>query len=454
MRKIPLEERRKTFKEVALGFKKEEAIKEAKRCLQCKTPSCIKGCPVEVDIKGFIKFIAQGKFGEAIKKIREKNSLPAVCGRVCPQENLCQKSCLLNKKGAPIKIGYLERFVADWERENKKRAKPKLQKRRKEKIAVIGSGPAGLTFSSEMAKRGFKVTLFEALHKVGGVLRYGIPEFRLPKKILDREIEYIKSLKVEIRIDFFVGKTKTVEELKKEGFKLFFLAIGAGSPKFLGIEGESLNQVYSANEFLVRINLMKSYLFPRYHTPIKIGEKVGVIGAGNVAFDCARVALRLGKEVFIIYRRGEEEMPARKEEIENAKEEGVKFIFLATPKKIISDEKGNVKGIVCLKNELREEDSTGRRTPYPLEGSEFLVELDTVIVAIGTKPNPLIKKIVPDIELTEDGYIKVNEYFQTSVPYIFAGGDIVSGNATVINAIHQAKKAAFFAEKFLKKCMM
>ena len=454
MRKIPLEERRKTFKEVALGFKKEEAIKEAKRCLQCKTPSCIKGCPVEIDIKGFIKFIAQGKFKEAIKKIREKNSLPAVCGRVCPQENLCERSCVLNKKGAPIKIGYLERFVADWERKNKKKTKPKLKKRRKEKIAVIGSGPAGLVFSSEMAKRGFRVTLFEALHKVGGVLRYGIPEFRLPKKILDREIEYIKSLKVEIRTDFFVGKTKSIEELKKEGFKLFFLAIGAGSPKFLGIEGENLNQVYSANEFLVRINLMKSYLFPRYHTPIKIGEKVGVIGAGNVAFDCARVALRLGKEVFIIYRRGKEEMPARKEEVENAKEEGVKFIFLATPKKIISDEKGNVKGIICLKNELREKDSTGRRIPYPLEGSEFLVELDTVIVAIGTKPNPLIKKIVPDIELTEDGYIKVNEYFQTSVPYIFAGGDIVSGNATVINAIYQAKKAAFFAEKFLKKCMM
>lgn len=454
MRKIPLEERRKTFKEVVLGFKKEEAIKEAKRCLQCKTPSCIKGCPVGIDIKGFIKFIAQEKFGEAIKKIREKNSLPAVCGRVCPQENLCERSCVLNKKGAPIKIGYLERFVADWERKNKKRTKPKLKKRRKEKIAVIGSGPAGLTFSSEMAKRGFRVTLFEALHEVGGVLRYGIPEFRLPKKILDREIEYIKSLKVEIRTDFFVGKTETLEELKKEGFELFFLAIGAGSPKFLGIEGENLNQVYSANEFLVRINLMKSYLFPHYHTPIKIGEKVGVIGAGNVAFDCARVALRLGKEVFIIYRRGKEEMPARKEEIKNAKEEGVKFIFLATPKKIISDEKGNVKGIVCLKNELREKDSTGRRIPYPLEGSEFVVELDTVIVAIGTKPNPLIKKIVPDIELTEDGYIKVNEYFQTSVPYIFAGGDIVSGNATVINAIYQAKKAAFFAEKFLKKCMM
>jgi len=449
LRKISKAERLNTFKEVSLGFSQDEAVEEAKRCLQCRDPSCIRGCPLEIDIKGFVGSIARRKFKEAIEKIREKNPLPAICGRVCPQENLCQERCVLNKKGEPIKIGYLERFVADWERENNLRKNFNFIEKREEKIAVIGSGPAGLSFSFEMAKKGFKVTLFEALHKAGGVLRYGIPEFRLPKDVLDKEIEYIKNLGIEVITDFFVGKTKTIEELKKEGFKLFFLGLGAGSPKFLGIEGENLNQVYSANEFLVRVNLMKSYLFPQYHTPVKIGRKVGVIGAGNVAFDCARVALRLKSKVFIIYRRGELEMPARKEEIENAKEEGVEFIFLATPKKIISDREGNVKGMVCLRNELKEEDETGRRVPFPVEGSDFLVDLDTVIIAIGTQANPLIKEIIPDIDLTDKGFVKVNEYFQTSVSYIFAGGDIVSGNATVINAIYQAKKAVFFAQRFL-----
>jgi len=447
MRKIPLFQRKETFKEVSEGFNEEEAVKEAQRCLQCSPPPCQEACPLKIDIKEFIKFIAAREFKKAEEKIREQNTLPSICGRVCPQENLCQKKCTLAKKGKPISIGYLERFVSDRE-ENSKSLKTISPRKRKNKVAVVGSGPAGLTCASELLKKGFRVVILEALQKEGGVLRYGIPEFRLPKKVLDKEVEYIKRLGGEIVTNFVVGKTKSIEDLKKEGFNVFFLGIGAGFPKFLGIKGENAKDVYSANEFLTRINLMKGYLFPKYHTPLRIGKRIGIIGGGNVAFDCARCAIRLkAEEVFIIYRREKEEMPARKEEIKNACEEGVKFYFLSTPKEIISDEEGNVKGIICLKNQPGERDSSGRRKPIPIKNSEFLIPLETVIVAIGTEANPLLLNTMPDLKLNEKGYIVVNKDFQTSIPYIFAGGDIVSGTATVVEAIKQGKAAAKSIER-------
>ncbi len=451
--KISLEERKTTYKEVSLGFTEEEALIEAKRCLQCKNAPCIKGCPAGVDVKSFINFVKEKDYSGAIDKIKETNSLPGVCGRVCPQEEQCQVSCVFNKTGHPIKIGYLERFVADWELANKKeftQHKFSESPLSKIKVAIFGAGPAGLTCAADLAKSGFEVHIFEALHKLGGVLTYGIPEFRLPKTIVQKEIDYIKSLGVNIINDFVVGRTKTIDDLREEGFKAFFIGVGAGLPWFLNIPGENLNGVYSANEFLTRINLMKSYRFPEYDTPVKVGKKVGVFGAGNVAFDCSRCALRLGaEEVHIIYRRSKHEMPARKEEIENAVEEGIILDELVTPLEVLSDGAGNVKGVKCIKNILGEPDASGRRAPVPVANSEFVINIDTVIVAVGTSVNPLLISTIKNLEMTKKGYIKVNDKFQSSIPNVFSGGDIVSGSATVISAIQQAKQAAQAMKEFL-----
>lgn len=452
MREQPPDERVKNFNEVALGLTAEEAVEEAKTCLQCKKASCVGGCPVEIDIPSFIDYAAKGEFEKALLKIREKNSLPAICGRVCPQEDQCEKVCILAKKKSAVGIGNLERFVAD--RELNKNSKLKIQKSKidKAKVAIIGSGPAGLTCAGDLAKMGYDVTIFESLHKPGGVLSYGIPEFRLPKRIVDREVKYVKGLGVNIEANFLVGRTKNIEQLKRDGFKAFFIGIGAGLPYFLGVEGENLNGIYSANEFLTRTNLMRSYLFPEYDTPIRIGDHVGVIGAGNVAMDSARCALRLGaKEVHIIYRRTEAEMPARIDEIKRANEEGVKFKLLTHPIRFFGDEKGWVREAELLRNELGEPDVSGRRKPVPIKGSEFRMRLDTAICAIGQGPNPLLPSTLPDLKLSEDGDIMVDDNMMTSIEGVFAGGDIVTGAATVIEAMGAGKKAAQAIDRYLKR---
>lgn len=455
IRKISPADRKTTFQEVSLGFNEEEARREAQRCLQCKNAPCINGCPAGIDVKEFIRCIREQNYRKAIDEIKKNNNLPGICGRVCPQEEQCQLSCILNKKDDPIQIGYLERFVADWERvemQMKHSAKTHQRQSYRGKVAVIGSGPGGLTCAADLAKAGCHVFLFEALHEPGGVLVYGIPEFRLPKAIVRREVEYIKTLGVEILTDYVVGRTKTIVDLQKEGFRAFFIAVGAGLPQFLNIPGENAAGVYSANEFLTRVNLMKAYRFPEYDTPVVVGKKVGVFGAGNVSFDCARCALRLGaEEVHIIYRRTRNEMPARNEEIENAEEEGVQFHLLTSPQEIVADKTGNVRSVTCIKNTLGEPDASGRRRPVPVDGSEFELKLDTVIVAIGTSANPLLISTVPGLVCSNRGYIKVNDVYQTSVPGIFAGGDIVSGSATVISAIQHAKIAARYILEYLDR---
>ncbi len=443
----------KNFNEVALGLTEEDAVREAKRCLNCKKAACVGGCPVEIDIPSFIGHIAQGEFEKAFLKLREKNSLPAVCGRVCPQEDQCEKLCILAKKSSAIGVGDLERFAADWYSENRK-AEPAPAARSGHgapKVAVVGSGPAGLACAGELVKMGYDVTLFESLHKPGGVLVYGIPEFRLPKRIVEAETDYIKTLGVKFEPNFLVGRTKTIDELKAEGYKAFFIGIGAGLPYFLGVEGENLNGVYSANEFLTRTNLMKAYLFPEYDTPIKVGCSVAVIGAGNVAIDSARCALRLGaKEASIIYRRTELEMPARMDEIKHAKEEGVKFELLTHPVKFLGDGSGWVKEAVLLRNELGEPDSSGRRRPVPIKGSEFSMKFDTVICAIGQGPNPLLPKTLSDLKLNDKGNITADKNLKTSMDGVFAGGDIVTGAATVISAMGAGKRAARAIDEYLK----
>ncbi|MFH1656010.1 MAG: NADPH-dependent glutamate synthase [Candidatus Omnitrophota bacterium] len=444
------EERIKNFFEVALGFSEKQAIQEAKRCLQCKKPLCVDGCPVQIDIPAFIKLLSEGKPQEAIKKIKEKNNLPAICGRVCPQETQCEVACILSKKSQPINIGALERFASDQE------TKTKSQKTTKNnlnaaKVAVVGSGPAGLTAAADLAKMGYSVTLFESLHQPGGVLMYGIPEFRLPKKIVISEVDYVGSLGVNLQTNILIGKTFSIDELFKNDYKAIFIAVGAGLPQLLGIPGENANRVYSANEFLTRVNLMKAYKFPEYATPINIGEKIAVVGAGNVAFDCARVSIRLGKDVTLVYRRSEKEMPARAEEIENAKEEDLKFKLLTQPKKIIVDEKGFVNGLECIKMRLGEPDASGRRKPVPIENSEFILDVDTVIVAIGQSPNPLLAKSTPKLKTNEKGTVRVDENFMTSIPGVFAGGDIITGADTVISAMGAGKKAAVAIDNFIKK---
>lgn len=451
MREQPPQERIRNFKEVPYGYFEEEAMLEAKRCLQCKEPSCISGCPVEIDIPGFIKLIAEGDFRGAIRKMKEKNSLPAICGRVCPQEEQCQKVCVLSKKQESVAIGRLERFIADWEAKKGKIEIPTKKPSTGKRIAVVGSGPAGLTVAGELAKLGHSVTIFEALHQLGGVLTYGIPEFRLPNAVVEREAEYIKSLGVETVKSFVVGKLRTVDELLKE-FDVVFIGTGAGLPWFMSIPGENYNGIYSANEYLTRSNLMKAYLFPEYDTPIVRGKKVATIGGGNVAMDSARTALRLGAEKsMIIYRRSKVEMPARDEEIHHAEEEGVAFEFLTLPVAYHADTNGWVKEMECIRMKLGEPDASGRRRPIPIEGSNFKIPVDVVVVAIGNSPNPLVPAATPGLEVGKKGNIVVDEKTQkTSKIGVFAGGDIATGAATVISAMGQGKIAARAIDEYLK----
>jgi len=464
LKKQDPKKRTKNFNEVALGYSEEEALIEASRCLACKKPKCVKGCPVEIDIPGFITKIKNKDFEGSARALKEKNSLPGVCGRVCPQEDQCEKECILGKKAKPINIGALERFAADWEiahstlrmtnDERPSYAKAsegrRTTKRRDSKIAIIGAGPAGLTCAADLAKIGYDVTIFESLHKPGGVLTYGIPNFRLPKDIIDIEVDYIKSLGVDLQLNAVIGKSATLDELRKDGFRAFYIATGAGLPYFMGIEGENLNGVYSANEFLTRINLMKAYLFPEYDTPVKVGRRVGVVGAGNVAMDAARSALRMGAdEVSIIYRRSEIEMPARAEEIENAKEEGIKFELLTNPTRMFGNGDGWVEAVECVRNELGTPDESGRRRPIPIKGSEFRVDIDTVVCAIGQGPNPLLLSTLPDLKLTRRGNIVTDGNGKTSLADVWAGGDIVTGAATVIQAMGSGKQTARSIDGYL-----
>lgn len=441
--------RRANFDEVALGFTREQAIEEAKRCLKCKKPKCIEGCPVEVRIPDFIKYVTTGDFDSAIKEIKAVNALPAICGRVCPQESQCEALCILGKKGEPVSIGRLERFVSDYGRRFKADLPEKLKATGK-KVAVVGSGPAGLTAAADLARVGHSVTIFEALHAAGGVLIYGIPEFRLPKDIVQAEVEYVKKLGVTIILDSVIGKIDTVDELLLD-FDAVFLGTGAGLPMFLNIDGENLNGVYSANEFLTRVNLMKSYRFPDYDTPIKKGTSVIAVGGGNVAMDSARCALRLGaQEVTIVYRRGEEEMPARAEEIEHAKEEGIKFRLLTNPVRLNGDARNWVTDIECINMYLCEPDESGRCKPMPLAGSEHRIEADIVIIAIGTSPNPLVPKTTQGLEISKHGTIVTKENGETTKKGVFAGGDAVTGSATVISAMGAGKIAARTIDEYLK----
>ena len=451
MAEQPAEERVKNFREVPLGYTEDEAAEEARRCLQCKKPACSTGCPVEIDIPAFISLVAEKKFAEAAKKIKETNSLPAVCGRVCPQEIQCESRCVVGKKGEPVAIGRLERFVADWEREKGKVEPPPRPRPKHKKVAVIGSGPAGLTVASDLAKLGYAVTLFEALHKTGGVLVYGIPEFRLPKAIVQAEVDFVESLGVEIKTNALIGTLYTVPELMQKGYEAVFIGIGAGGPMFMNIPGEALNGVYSANEFLTRSNLMKAYLFPAYDTPIKKSKKVAVVGAGNVAMDSVRTAIRLGaEEVYLVYRRSEQEMPARIEEIERAKEEGALFKLLTNPVRILGDDKGWVTSMECIRMELGEPDDSGRRRPVPVKGSEFIIDVDSIIMALGTNANPLLPQSTPGLKLNKWGYIMIDEETcGTSIRGVYAGGDIVTGSATVILAMGAGRKAARAIDKYL-----
>lgn len=440
------------FDEVALGFSPETALEEAQRCLQCKNPLCRQGCPVEVLIPDFIKKITEEDFLGAAQVLKVKSSLPAVCGRVCPQESQCEAKCILGIKGEPVAIGRLERFAADYEIAHGA-SKAEISEPSGKRVAIIGAGPSGLACAGDLAKAGHKVTVFEALHVAGGVLMYGIPEFRLPKDVVQTEIRNLEALGVEILVNQVVGKVTSVHELLESGYDSVFIGTGAGLPYFLGIPGENLNGVYSANEFLTRTNLMKGYKFPDYATPVKVGKRVAVLGAGNVAMDAARTALRLGaEEVSIVYRRSRAEMPARHEELEHAEEEGVKFQLLTNPVSIEGDEKGSVRALTCLRYELGEPDASGRRTPVAIPGSEFEMQVDTVVEAIGQGPNPLVTKSTAGLELNKRGNIVAKEEtLETSIPGVFAGGDIVTGAATVILAMGAGKKAAAAMNEYLKQ---
>ncbi|MBP3597256.1 MAG: NADPH-dependent glutamate synthase [Clostridia bacterium] len=442
--------RNKNFDEVCLGYSKEEAIKEASRCINCKNAACQKGCPVSIKIPDFIEAIKNDDIKKAYEIISEDSNLPAICGRVCPQETQCEGKCIRGIKGEAIAIGKLERFVADWARENNINLDSKIEKNGI-KVAVIGSGPAGLTCAGDLAKLGYDVTVFEALHKAGGVLTYGIPEFRLPKDtVVENEIEKIKKLGVKFECNVIIGKTVTIDQLiEEENFKAVFIGSGAGLPKFMGIPGESLNGVFAANEFLTRTNLMKGF-DKNYDTPIYIGKKVAVIGGGNVAMDAARTAVRLGAKTYIVYRRSEAELPARVEEVHHAKEEGIEFKLLTNPKEILSDENGNVIKMKCVEMELGEPDKSGRRRPVEKVGSEFELEVDTVIMALGTSQTPVIASTTPGLEVNDRKCIIVNEDFQTSRKEIFAGGDVTSGASTVILAMEAGKKAAKNIDNYIK----
>lgn len=453
--KVPMpeqapQERIKNFNEVPLGYTKEMAMEEAARCLQCKKPVCVEGCPVNVNIPRFVKSISEGNFDQAVKDMKEDNSLPAVCGRVCPQETQCEERCVLGKRQEPVGIGRLERFIADYERDRGVEP-PTLPAQNGKKVAVIGAGPAGLTCAGDLAKLGYNVTMFEALHLAGGVLVYGIPEFRLPKDIVRAEVKYVESLGVKLQTNMVIGKVLDLGEVLKMGFDAAFIGTGAGLPMFMGIPGEELNGVYSANEYLTRINLMKAYKFPEWDTPIKVGKNVAVCGGGNVAMDAARCSLRMPgvENVYIIYRRSAEEMPARAEEVHHAKEEGVQFLLLNNPLKYIG-ENGWVKKAVVQKNELGEPDASGRRSPVPIEGSEYELEVDTVVVAIGNKPSPLVPRTAPDLKTTRKGTIDNDgDSGATSIPGVFCGGDVATGAATVISAMGAGRRSANAIHEFL-----
>ncbi|MDR2351415.1 MAG: NADPH-dependent glutamate synthase [Endomicrobium sp.] len=440
--------RRKDFKQVNTGYSKEEMLTEAKRCLQCKNPMCAKGCPVEINIPGFIKYLVEDNPSEAMKVLKQKTSLPAVCGRVCPQENQCEKFCILSKKSEPVSIGNLERYAAD--------ATSNIEdsiaiKKNSMKVAVVGSGPAGLTCGGDLIKLGYDVTVYESLHDSGGVLRYGIPEFRLPKKVLDIEIEKLKKLGIKIVLNTLIGRTKTIQNLFDEEFKAIFVAVGAGLPVFPKIPGENLNHIYCSNEFLVRVNLMRAFNFPHYDTPVYSGKNVIVIGGGNTAMDSARTAVRLGaNSVKLIYRRSEEEMPARREERRHAKEEGVEFITLTNPVNFFGDEKKAVKAVECVKMLLGKPDESGRRRPYEIEGSNYTIDADMVILALGLHPNPILPSLTKGLNINSHGHIVIDVNYMTSIHGIFAGGDIVGGD-TVISAMGMGKKAAKAIDNYLKK---
>ncbi len=446
-------ERIRNFDEVPLGFSPELAMKEAQRCLQCPDPPCVKGCPVEIDIPGFISKIEEGDFKGAVNIIKKTNLLPAITGRVCPQDEQCEEVCVLGKKFKPVAIGNLERFVADFERENNLIDIPPKEAPKGKKVAVIGAGPAGLTVAADLIQKGYDVTIFEALHKPGGVLVYGIPEFRLPKSIVEKEIELLEKLGVQMVTDFVVGKTATIDELmEEEGFDAVFIGIGAGLPWFLNIPGENLIGVYSANEYLTRVNLMKAYLFPEYDTPLIESKKIAVIGGGNTAMDAARTALRSGAEkVYVLYRRSRKEMPARTEEIAHAEQEGIEFVFLTNPVEFIGDEEGRLKAVKVIRMELGEPDASGRRRPIPIPGSEYEIEIDTAIVAIGNSSNPLLLQTTPDIKTDKWGHIIIDRATgKTSKKGVFAGGDIVRGEATVILAMGDGRVAARAIDEYLQ----
>ncbi len=441
------------FLEVNMGLEAEAAVREAKRCLDCSSPTCVSGCPVNINIPGFIKLIEKGDFPAAARKLKETNALPAVCGRVCPQEVQCEANCVYRKmKKPPVAIGYLERFASDCERLSGNISLPRIEDKNQVRVAAIGSGPASLTFAGQMAKHGYDVTVFEALHELAGVLSYGIPEFRLPKSIVRSEIAYLEALGVVFQRNTIVGKTLSIEEMKQQGFRGFFIGSGAGLPKFMHIPGENSIGIYSSNEYLTRVNLMKAYQFPEYDTPIVRGKRVAVIGGGNTAMDSVRTAVRLGAEkAMIVYRRSEQEMPARIEEAHHAKEEGVEFLTLTNPIEYIADGDGRVRQMKVQKMELGAADASGRKRPVVVPGSEYLIDVDTVVVGVGTDPNPLIPQSVAGLEITKWGTIVVNEEtMQTAVPEIFAGGDIVRGGATVILAMGDGKKAAESLHAYLQ----
>lgn len=442
-------ERNKNFKEVALGYDAETAMAEAKRCLNCKHKPCVGGCPVNILIPDFLKYTAEGDFEKAYEVLSRSSSLPAVCGRVCPQEKQCESKCVRGIKGEPIAIGRLERFVADYHNEHRK-AKAKIAEKNGKKVAVIGSGPSSLTCAGDLAKLGYEVTVFEALHVAGGVLVYGIPEFRLPKSIVAREIDGLKEMGVDFKTNVIIGKSLSIDDLLQD-YDAVFIGSGAGLPRFMGIEGENLNGVYSANEFLTRVNLMKAYESSA-RTPVQKGKNVAVVGGGNVAMDAARCAKRLGAEnVYVIYRRSRDELPARAEEVEHAAEEQIEFRTLTNPVRILGDENHNVRAVECVEMELGEPDGSGRRSPIPIKGSEHTIDADTVIIAIGTTPNPLIKNTTLGLEVNERGGIVTDESGRTSKEGVFAGGDAVTGAATVIKAMEAGKKAAAAIDKYLSE---
>jgi glutamate synthase (NADPH/NADH) small chain len=448
----PADVRKKNFDEVALGYDTKTALDEATRCLNCPKPMCVTGCPVNVPIPKFIHAVTEEKFGDAINILKTKNSLPAVCGRVCPQESQCESKCILGIKGQPVSIGRLERFVADYARTNHlDKVENKATTKKGKKVAIIGSGPSGLTAAGDLAKLGYDVTIFEALHAAGGVLMYGIPQFRLPKEIVQHEISNLKQLGVKIVTNAIIGKTYTIKDLMtEEGFAAIYIGTGAGLPHFMHIEGESLNGVYAANEFLTRVNLMGAYKFPAVATPVYVGKRVAVVGGGNVAMDSARTAMRLGAEhVYIVYRRGEAELPARKEEVAHAKAEGIEFKLLNNPTKILGNKEGWVTGLECIKMELGAPDASGRRSPVEIKDSNFVLDVDMVVMAIGQGANPLLKQTTPDLAVNKRGNITVDEAEATSIPGIFAGGDIVTGAATVISAMGAGKKAAASIDAYL-----